>query len=56
MEANGFAKILAGFMGYNPNSHKLPIFWLCPVFGHAYILAGQEGAQSKQARSTQRGK
>jgi hypothetical protein len=41
MEANGYAKILAGTMGYNPNSHKLPIFWLCPVFGHANILVGQ---------------
>jgi hypothetical protein len=48
MEANGFAKFLAGTMGYNPNTHELPIFWLCPVFGHANILAGLDGAQSKQ--------
>jgi hypothetical protein len=26
MEANGFAKFLAGTMGYNPNTHELPIF------------------------------
>jgi hypothetical protein len=27
----------------------LPIFWLCPGFGHANILVGLDGAQSKQA-------
>jgi hypothetical protein len=48
MEAKGFTKILAGTMGYNPNTHELPILWLCHVFGHANILVGLDGAQSKQ--------
>jgi hypothetical protein len=33
--------------GYNPNNKTLPKFWSCPWFGHAKILVGLVGAQTK---------
>jgi hypothetical protein len=53
MEANWFAKILAGTMGYNPNNHELPIFWLCPEFLSCHMLLRLAGAQAKQPQTNQ---
>jgi hypothetical protein len=46
------AKKIGSHSGCNPNNNDLPKFWLCLRIGHANILVGLVGAQTKHTRTT----
>jgi hypothetical protein len=42
-----FAKTFGSYYGYNRENNSLPKVWSCPCYGHAKILVGLVGAQTK---------